>query len=104
MASTRPSATTWRARSWLVQWVRWSPSATGSRQANSTNWARCKGGKLLGTSQARVIEQESAQPTPLIATADAPDGCRVTFQPAGKGGDGFSQGNAQHDAGMLDLE
>src|SRR5207248_2797486 len=48
--------------------------------------------------------QESFQPAPLIPAADAPNGRRITFQPGGKGGDGFTRGNAKHDAGMLDLE
>ena len=36
MADTMPSATAWRAKSALVQWVTCSPSAMGSRQASST--------------------------------------------------------------------
>src|SRR6516225_467957 len=82
----------------------WSPSATGSRQANSTISARCKGGKLLGASQAWLIQQQSIQPALLIAAADTPDGRPVTFQPSGNGADGLSRGNRENDARMLDLE
>src|SRR5215831_5562405 len=80
MAPTMPSATAWRARSWGVQWVRCSPSATGSRQASSTIRARCRGGNLLRPPQAGVVQQEFAQPAPLVAPADAPDGGPIALQ------------------------
>src|SRR6476469_2866257 len=59
MASTMPSATAWRARSWLVQWVMCSPSAIGSRQASSTIWARWRGGNLQRMPQVGFVQQEA---------------------------------------------
>ena len=99
-----PSATAWRARSPLVQWVICSPSATGSRQASSTIRARCRGGNLLGTPEAGVVQQEFFQSAPLVTAADAPDGGRVALHPGGDGRDRLAGGNGQDDAGMLDLE
>src|SRR5262245_57151133 len=104
MASTMPSATAWRARSALVQWVICSPSATGSKQANSTIWARWRGGNLLRAAQAGIIEQEFRQAALFVAAAHPPDRGRVAFQSAGDGLDRFTSGNGQDDACVLDLE
>ncbi len=104
MASTIPSATAWRARSALVQCVRCSPSATGSRQASSTIWARWRGGNLLRAPQAGVVQQEFGQPAPLVAPADAPDGGPIALQPGGDRADTLPAGDGQDDAGMLHLE
>ena len=104
MASTMPSLTAWRARSALLQCVRCSPRAIGSRQANWTSWARCRGGKLLGPSQAGLVQQQGGQAALLIAAADAPDGGPVTLQAGGHRLDGFARRDGEHDAGMLDLE
>ena len=81
MASMMPSATAWRARSWLVQWVMCSPPVIGSRQASSTIWARWRGGDLLRTAQAGFVQQESCQAALLVAATDAPDGGPVTLHP-----------------------
>ena len=99
-----PSATAWRARSWLVQWVMCSPSAIGSRQANATIGARWRGRNLLGTPNAGLVQQEVMQPALLVAAVDSPDGGPVTLQPGGDGLDRFPSGDGQHDAGMLDLK
>ena len=104
MASTIPSATARRARSALVQCVMCSPSATGSRQASSTIWARCRGGNLLRAPQAGVVQQELLQPTPLVAAADAPDGGPVALQPGCDIVDTLSASDGQDNAGMLHLE
>src|SRR5687768_12389188 len=80
-----------------------SPSATGSRQANSTIWARCRGGNLLGTAEAGVVHQEFLQPALLVAATDPPDRGRVTFQAGGDRLDRFAGGNGQDDASVLDL-
>src|SRR5690242_9488257 len=104
MASTTPLATAWRARSALDQWVTCSPSATGSRQANSTIWARCRGGNLLGAPRAGVVQQELLQPAALVAPAGAPHGGPVAPQPGGDVADALAGGEGQDDAGMLHLE
>src|SRR5437588_7263272 len=83
MAETIPSATACRARSALLQWVMCSPSATGSKQASSTIWARWRGGNLRGAPAAGEVGQESRQATLFIAAAEAPDGGRVTAHPRG---------------------
>jgi hypothetical protein len=104
MVSTMPSLTAWRARSALVQWVMCSPSAIGSRQASSTIWARWRGGNLLGTPDAGVVQQEVFQPALLVAATDPPDGGPVTLQARGDNLDRFAGGDGQHDPGMLDLK
>src|SRR5690348_15238010 len=104
MASTIPSATAWRARSALDQCVMCSPSATGSRQASSTTWARCRGGNLLRPPLAGVVQQEFLQPALLVAAADAPDGGAVALQPGGDIADALSGGDGQDDSGVLHLE
>jgi hypothetical protein len=80
MESMMPSATAWRARSWLAQWVMCSPLAIGSRQASPTIWARCRGGNLLGPPWAGVVQQESGKAALLVASADPPDGGGIAFQ------------------------
>src|SRR5262245_33371135 len=104
IASTIPSATAWRARSALVQCVMCSPSATGSRQASSTIWARCRGGNLLRAPHAGVVQQEFGQPAALVAPADAPDGGPIALQTGRDSVDSFPAGDGQDDAGMLHLE
>src|SRR5437016_2467507 len=101
MASTIPSTTAWRARSWGVQWVMCNPSAMGSRQASSTTRALCRWGNLLRAPQARLVQQESFQSALLVTTADAPDRGPVTFQPAGDILDGLACRDGQDDTGML---
>src|SRR5262245_60437173 len=104
MASTMPSATAWRARSWLVQCVICSPSAIGSRQARSTTWARCRGGKLQRMPPAGLLQQEALPAAVLIAATDPPDGGRVAFHAGGHRVDRFTTSHGQHNVGMLDLE
>ena len=99
-----PSATAWRAKSALVQWVMCSPSAIGSRQASSTIWARWRGENLLGTPDPGTVQQEFVQAAVLVAAADPPDGGPVTRQPRGDRLDRFAGGDGQHDPGMLHLE
>jgi hypothetical protein len=104
MSSTMPSAIAWHARSALDQWVICSPSAMGSRQASSTIWARCRGGNLLGTPLARIVQQEFLQPTVLVAAADAPDGGPVALQAGCDIADALAGGHGQDDPSMLHLE
>ena len=104
MAPTMPSVTAWRARSALVQCVMCKPSAIGSRQASSTIWARWRGGNLLRTSQAGLVQQEFLQAALLVTAADAPDSGPVTLQARGHRLDGLSGGNGEHDAGVLNLK
>src|SRR4051794_12261896 len=93
MCSTMPSATAWLARSALDQWVTCNPSATGSRQASWTTWARCRGGNLLGTPLARGVQKEFLQATLLVAAADAPDRGPVALQPGSDVADALAGGN-----------
>src|SRR5713101_4885048 len=81
-----------------------NPSAMGSRQASLMMWARCRGGNLLRTAQAGFVQQESLQAALLVAATDPPDGGRITLQAVGYGPNGFTGGDGQDDAGMLDLE
>ena len=76
----------------------------GSRQANSTVWARWRGGNLLRPTQAGLVQQEGVQPALLVTAADTPDRGRVTLQAGSDGRDGLTGGHSQDDAGMLDLE
>ena len=99
-----PLAIAWRARSWGVQWVMCSPSATGSRQASSTIWARCRGGNLLRPPQSGVVQQKLLQPALLVATTDSPDGGPVTFRLGGDGLDRFAGSDGQDDTSVLDLK
>ena len=66
--------------------------------------ARCRGGKLLGTTGAGFVQQERLQAALLVAAADSPDRGRIALQAAGDGPDGFTSGYGQDDAGMLNLE
>src|SRR4051794_25420341 len=104
MAPTMPSAIAWRARSWLVQWVMCSPWAIGSRQASATIWARCRGGNLLGSSQAGLIPKEFRQAASFVAPADTPDGGTVALQTSGYGDAGFACGHGEHDACVVNLK
>jgi hypothetical protein len=81
-----------------------SPSAIGSRQARATIWARCRGGNLLRTSQAGLVQQEFLQAALLVTAADTPDRGSVTLQARGHRLDGLSGGHGEHDAGVLNLE
>src|SRR5215468_10723000 len=103
MAATMPPATAWRASSALDQWVMCSPSAIGSRQANSTIRARCRGGNLQRVPGLGLVQQEALPAALLVAAADAPDGGGVAPQPGGDGVDRLAAGDRQGDAGVLHL-
>ena len=98
------SAMAWRANAALDQWVTCKPLATGSRQANSTIWARWRGGNLLGMSRAWIVGQDVLQATFSVALADPPDGGAIALQTTGDLAGTLSSGNGQDDPGMLDLE
>src|SRR5689334_7450934 len=51
-----------------------------------------------------VVQQESLQPTLLVAPADSPDGGRIALQAGGQRVDRFARGDGENDTGMLDLE
>ena len=76
----------------------------GSRQANSTIWARCRGGNLLRSSLAGVVQQEFGQSALRVAAADTPDGGATTLQPTGNLLDPLPGRDGQHNASVLDLE
>src|SRR5262249_1021518 len=104
MAGTIPSAMAWRAKSALVQCVMCNPSAIGSRQASSTIWARCRGGKLLRTTRSGFVGQQGRQSPLFIAPTNAPGRCLITLHPEGHGLDALSGRNRQDEARMLDLK
>ena len=54
--------------------------------------------------QAGLVQQESFQPTLLVASADPPHGGPVAFQVSGHGVNRLPSGDGQDDAGMLDLK
>src|SRR6266545_2337808 len=81
-----------------------NPLAIGSKQANSTIWARCRGGKPLRSSRALGIAKYSSESVLLIAATDAPDGGLVTLHLHGDGLNPMTSPERQKNAGMLDLE
>src|SRR5438876_10807457 len=104
MVSTMPSPTAWRAKSELLQCVMCSPLAIGSRQADCTICARCRGGKLLRATRPRGLPQHDIEAVLFIAAADAPDRGRVALHLAGQCLDPLAGSDPQEDSGMLDLE
>jgi hypothetical protein len=99
-----PSATAWRARSWLDQCVMCSPRAIGSRQASWTICALWRGGNLLRASGAGVVHQEFGKAAPLVAPADPPDSGPVALQAFCDGPDRLTARDGQGDTGVQDLE
>jgi|SRR5690348_13253104 hypothetical protein len=81
-----------------------SRSATGSRQASSTIWARWRGGNLLRAPDPGVVQQEGFQAAVFVTAADPPDGGPVTFHPGGNRLNRFARSNGEHDPSMLHLE
>src|SRR4051812_25756747 len=103
MSSTMPSAIAWRARSALVQWVMCNPSAMGSRQANATIRARCRGGgNPLGAAAAGEVAEQAAQATLLVAATEPPDGGGVALVECGRIQGPLAAGDGQCDASALD--
>src|SRR4051794_3712143 len=103
MRPTIPSLTAWRARSSLDQWVMCNPLATGSRQASSTIWARCRGGKPGRTARSLGLFEEAAHPGLLVALAGAPDRTGVAFQAGGDRRGPVSRGDREDRPGAADL-
>src|SRR5437764_4807435 len=101
MVSMMPSATAWRAKSALAQWVMCSPRAIGSRQASWMIWALWRGGNPLGMSRAGGRGQQAGEAGLLVKAADAPDGGGVALQAAGDALDRFAAGDRQDDTGAL---
>ena len=66
--------------------------------------ARCRGGNLLRTAHAGLVQQEMSPAAVLIAATDAPDGGPVALQVGGHGLDGLTAGDGQDDTSVLDLE
>jgi hypothetical protein len=104
MVSTMPSATAWRANSKLVQWVMCKPLAIGSKQPNSTIWARWRGGKLLWATGTRAFPQHAAEAVLLVTAANPPNGADVALGLDGNVLDALSASNAQEDLRMPHLE
>ena len=98
-----PSATAWRARSSLDQWVMCRPLATGSRQASRTIWARWRGGNPGGAPGRVRRGQQAGQPRVLVAAAGPPDGRGIVLRLDGQELDRFPGGDAQDDPSPLDL-
>src|SRR5690349_12974088 len=101
--STIPSAMAWRARSALDQWVMCRPSATGSRQARATIWARWRGGNPGRPARSLGRVEEPAQSGVLVAPAGAPYRTGVTFQAGGNGRGPLPRGDRQDRPGAADL-
>src|SRR6266550_9544092 len=104
MASTIRSAIAWRARSRLVQWVMCNPLAIGSKQANSTIWARCRGGKPLRSARALRFAKDGSESVLLIAATDTPDRGLITLHLVGNRLNPLPGPHRQKNTGMLDLE
>src|SRR4051794_31232379 len=99
-----PSLAACRARSALVQCVMCNPLAMGSKQANSTIQARCRGGKSLRSSGALSLAEHGTKPALLIAATEAPDGGFIALHLAGDRLNPLAVPNRQKNAGMLHLE
>jgi hypothetical protein len=78
--------------------------AIGSKQANSTIWARWRGGKLLGATGARDFPQHAIESTFLVTAANPPNGADVTLRLEGYDLDALATCDAQQDLGMPNLE
>jgi hypothetical protein len=102
-AGTIPSSTAWRARSLLVQWEMCKPLAIGSRQANRTSRARCRGGNPGWSPGPLGWCQKIGQARILVATADPPDGRRIALGPDGQLLDRLARGNREENLSPLDL-
>ena len=50
------------------------------------------------------VQQEALPAALFVAATDSPDGGRIAFEPGSHGADGFTNGDGQHDACVLDLE
>jgi hypothetical protein len=50
------------------------------------------------------VQQEALPATLFVAATDSPDGGRIALGPGSHGADGFTRGDGQHDACVLDLE
>jgi len=81
-----------------------NPLAIGSKQANSTIWTRCRGGKPLRSPRALSLAEYGSEPALLITATKAPDGGRITLHLAGDQVNPLAGSNRQQNARMLDLE
>ena len=104
IAATMPSATAWRARSSLDQWVMCSPLATGSRQASWTIRARCRGGNPFGPARTVWCRHQPVHAPPFVQAAGPPDRGAIAFHPIGDCIDPLAAGDRQHGAGTADLK
>jgi len=50
------------------------------------------------------VQQEALPAALFVAATDSPNGGRIAFDPGSHGADGFTTGDGQYDACMLDLE
>src|ERR687895_2002556 len=81
-----------------------SPLAIGSRHANCTIWARCRGGNLDRMPRARHLGQDTLQPRLFIAPTQPPDRGRIALHLKDHGLDALAIGDGQHRPCSLDLE
>src|SRR3954471_20868446 len=103
IASTMLSATAWRARSSLDQWVMCSPLATGSRQASSTIWARWRGGNPGRAARTLGLLEEARHPAVAVAPARAAHRADVALQVGRDGRSPLPRGDRQDGPGAADL-
>src|SRR5437867_2495702 len=81
-----------------------NPLAMGSKQANSTIWARSRGGKPLRPTRALILVEQGSESPLLIAATEAPNGGRITPHLVGDRYNPLAGPNRQKNASMLDLE
>src|SRR3954447_26815151 len=104
MAGTSPSATAWRARSALDQWVMCNPRATGPRQASWTMRNQSRGGKPGRPARPHRAGQQAGQPFGLIEPTGAPDGVGVALHPGRDLAGPLPGRDGQDGPGPADLE
>jgi hypothetical protein len=98
-----PSVITWRARSWLDQWVMGNPFAIGSRQASWTICTRCRGGNPQRSASALRPFYHTGHTGLLITAAHSPDRARITLQLRRYRLNPFACCDRQHEPCMQDL-
>src|ERR671918_953144 len=81
-----------------------SPWAIGSRHANCTIWARCRGENLDRMPRARPLGKAPLQPRLFIAPTQPPNRGWITLHRKGHGLNACAFGDGQHRPCSLDLK
>src|SRR5262249_18838597 len=98
-----PSATAWRARSSLDQWVMCNPLATGSRQASSTIRAHWRGGNPGRAARSLGPFEEPRHPGVAVPLARAARRADVALQVGRDGRGPLPRGDRQDRPCAADL-